>query len=205
MLELVRVAVEALHTDPDTGETEQTSRLVPGLRAADQSGQLGFRVAFENAAAVEGLSSRDLGFRVSPHLLRKSIATDIAWHSGIEDAVRRRFMGHRAADDVYGRVYTLDHPELTPLAELARVLDTFIRDSIGTLLVPTTRRIRWGRSNPNYHRAVHMAATLEAAGPPACRLRIGRPAGADTSRAGAALPALSGPPLSASRPTSTDR
>jgi hypothetical protein len=114
MLELLRVAVEAFHTDPDTGELEETSRLVPGLRAADESGQLSFRMAFESAAATEGLSSRDLGFRVSPHLLRKSIATDIAWHKGIEDTVRRRFMGHRAADDIHGRVYTARPPRTHP-------------------------------------------------------------------------------------------
>lgn len=164
MLALLRVAVEAFHTDPDTGDAAATSRLVPGLRATDESGQLSFRMAFEHAAAAEGLGSRNLGFRVSPHLLRKSVATDIAWHRGIEDAVRRRFMGHRAADDVYGRIYTLDHPELTPLAEVARVLDEMIRGSIGTLIVPTTRRIRWGRSNPNYHRTAHISATLDAAG-----------------------------------------
>jgi transposase len=164
MLDLLRVAVEAFHTDPETGDPYETSRLVPGLRAADESGQLSFRMAFENAVVAEGLSSGDLGFRVSPHLLRKSVATDIAWHSGIEDAVRRRFMGHRASDDVYGRVYMLDHPELTPLADVARVLDELIQCSIHSLLVPTTRRIRWGQSNPRFRRAAHVSATLAAAG-----------------------------------------
>jgi hypothetical protein len=164
MLELLRVAVEAFHTDPETDEVDETSRLVPGLQTADQSGQLSFREAFETAATAEGLGSDDLGFRVSPHLLRKSVATDIAWESGIENGVRRRFMGHRAADDVFGRVYTLDHPELTPLAEVARVLDELIRGSIGSLLVPTTRRIHWGHSHRNFHRVAHVEATLLAAG-----------------------------------------
>lgn len=109
-------------------------------------------------------TSTRVGFRVSPHLLRKSAATDIAWESGIEGGVRRRFMGHRAADDVFGRVYTLDHPELTPLAEVARVLDELIRRSIGSLLVPTTRRIHWGHSHRNFHRVAHVEATLMAAG-----------------------------------------
>jgi integrase len=142
MMELIRVAVDAFHTDPETGDADEVARLVPGIRIEDESGQLGFREAFETAAAAEGLGSSDLGFRVSPHLLRKSVATDLAWQPGIEDAVRRRFMGHRASDDVYGRVYTLDHPELTPLAEVARLLDEIIRFSIGSLLIPTTRRIR---------------------------------------------------------------
>ena len=164
MLELLRVAIEAFHADPETDEVDETSRLVPGLQTADQSGQLSFREAFETAATAEGLGSGDLGFRVSPHLLRKSVATDIAWESGIEDGVRRRFMGHRVADDVFGRVYTLDHPELTPLAKVARVLDELIRGSIGSLLVPTTRRIHWGRSHRNFHRVAHVEATLLAAG-----------------------------------------
>ncbi|HEX4863553.1 MAG TPA: hypothetical protein VFV02_05750, partial [Acidimicrobiales bacterium] len=96
--------------------------------------------------------------------MRKSVATDLAWQPGIEDAVRRRFMGHRASDDVYGRVYTLDHPELTPLEGVARVLDEIIRASIGSLLVPTTRRIRWGVSNRTLARSGHVEATLGAAG-----------------------------------------
>jgi hypothetical protein len=164
MMELLQVAAGAFHTDPETGDADEMARLVPGLRMEDESGQLGFREAFKSAAAAEGLGSGDLGFRVSPHLLRKSVATDLAWQPGIEDAVRRRFMGHRAADDVYGRVYTLDHPELTPLAEVARVLDEIIRGSIGSLLIPTTRRIQWGHSNRNFRHATHVDATLGAAG-----------------------------------------
>lgn len=164
MLEPLRVAIEAFHTDPETGEIDETARLVPGLRTADESGQLSFREAFEVAAAAEGLGTKDLGFRVSPHLLRKSVATDLAWQSGIENAVRRRFLGHRASDDVYGRVYTLDHPEVTPLTGVARVLDQLIGGSIGSLVVPSTRRIRWGHANRILLRAAHVEATLFAAG-----------------------------------------
>ncbi|MGH9057679.1 MAG: hypothetical protein ACRDYY_17745 [Acidimicrobiales bacterium] len=139
MLEPLRVAIKAFHTDPETGDVDEMARLVPGFRKADQSGQLSFREAFETAAVAEGLNSIDLGFRVSPHLLRKSMATDLVWRSGTESALRRRFLGHRASDDVFGRVYTLDHPELTPLTDVARVLDEIIQGSIGSLLIPTTR------------------------------------------------------------------
>lgn len=164
MLELLRVAIEAFHTDPDTGDPNVNARLIPGLRAADQAGQLAFRHAFARATATEGLSSSDLGFRVSPHLLRKSIATDIAWHAGIPDAVRRRFMGHRAADDVYGRIYTLDHPELAPMVDVAMAIDAMIEESIGTLLVPTTVRVHWAHAHRNYQRAEEIRATVDAAG-----------------------------------------
>jgi integrase len=164
MMDLLRVALEAFHADPDSGEADETERLVPGLRRGDEAGQLSFREAFEAAASAEGLGSDDLGFRVSPHLLRKSVATDLAWQPGIEDSVRRRFMGHRAADDVYGRVYTLDHPELRPLEEVAGVLDELIRGSIRRLVVPTTRRVCWGHSNRYFGRAAQLVATLLAAG-----------------------------------------
>jgi integrase len=163
MMELVRVVFEAFHTDPKLGDIEG-GRLVPGLHLEGQAGQWSFRMAFEQAAMAEDLGSDQLGFGVSPHLLRKSVATDLAWQPGIEDPVRRRFMGHRAADDVYGRVYTLDHPELTPMEEVARVLDRLIRTSIGSLLVPTTRRVWWARSNPLAQRTAHLDATLGAAG-----------------------------------------
>lgn len=164
MMELVRVVVDAFHTDPDTGEVKEPARLVPGLRVDDEFGQLSFWQAFGQATVAEELSGRDLGFRVSPHLLRKSVATDLAWQPQIEGTVRRRFMGHRASDDVYGRVYTLDHPELVPLKEVARVLDELIRRSVGSLLVPTTRRVRWARSTRLFGHAAAVEATLAAAG-----------------------------------------
>jgi hypothetical protein len=78
MMELIRLAIEVFHTDPETGEADEMARFVPGIRIEGESGQLGFREAFETAAAAEGLDSSDLGFRVSPHLLRKSVATDLA-------------------------------------------------------------------------------------------------------------------------------
>ena len=82
MMELLRVAIEAFHTDPETGDADEMARLVPGLRTEDESGQLSFREAFKTAASAEGIGSSDLGFRVSLHLLRKSVATDLAWQPG---------------------------------------------------------------------------------------------------------------------------
>ena len=90
-----------------------------------------------------------LGFSVSTHLLRKSCATDLAWTAGIEDAVRRRFMGHRAGDDVFGRIYTLDHPDVAPLAKVAEILDHNIAITIGSLMTPTIRRCPLGRRQPH--------------------------------------------------------
>lgn len=164
MMELVRVAIEAFHTDPDTGAVDPSARLVPGILQADRAGQAGYHDALEDATAAEGLASADLGFRVSSHLLRKSLATDLAWQAGIEDAVRRRFMGHRAGDDVFGRIYTLDHPEVPPLVKVAAVLDDKITAAISTLLTPTTREVYWGQANPLLARTDHINTTLGTAG-----------------------------------------
>jgi hypothetical protein len=73
-------------------------------------------------------------------------------------------MGHRAGDDVYGRIYTLDHPDVAPLRHVARILDDDIEQTIGSLLVPTVRKIRWGPDNPLHARADHVNVTLAAAG-----------------------------------------
>jgi integrase len=164
VLELIHLSIEAFHADPVTGRVDPTDRLVPGIRETNRSGQQGYVHAFEGATVAEGLSTADLGFRVSSHLLRKSLATDLAWQEGIEDAVRRRFMGHRAGDDVFGRIYTLDHPEIAPLIKVAAILDDKIIASIGTLLTPTTRRPYWGKQNPLRARAEHITATLVDAG-----------------------------------------
>ena len=164
LMKLLRVAIEAFHTDPDTERVHDNARLVPGIGAADRGGQLGYEESLRAAAKAEGLSSDDLGFRVSSHLLRKSLATDLAWSTGIEEPVRRRFMGHRAGEDVFGRIYTLDHPDVAPLAKVAVMLDEKISADIGTLLTPTTRLVRWSRSNPIFARRDHVTATLLASG-----------------------------------------
>ena len=164
LMALLHVAIDAFHTDPDTADIDHTARLVPGIHQPNRAGQAAYQDALGDAFASERLSSTDLGFRVSSHLLRKSAASDLAWEAGIEDAVRRRFMGHRAGDDVFGRIYTLDHPDVAPLAKVAAVLDDKIATSIATLIVPTTRRVNWGQDHPLLARAGHVDATLGAAG-----------------------------------------
>jgi integrase len=164
LMELLRVAIEAFHTDPDTGEIDPTARLVPGIHQSSTGGQLGYHQALADAAGNEDLGTEHLGFRVSSHLLRKSCATDLAWSAGIEDSVRRRFMGHRAGEDVFGRIYTLDHPDVAPLTKVAALLDDNITTQITTLLTPTTRSVHWGRTNPLCFRADHLSAVLAAAG-----------------------------------------
>jgi integrase len=40
MMELLRVTLEAFHTDPDSGDAEETARLVPGLRNGDEADRI---------------------------------------------------------------------------------------------------------------------------------------------------------------------
>jgi integrase len=164
MMELLRVAIEAFHTDPDTGTVDQTARLVPGIQHPNRGGQVGYQTSLAEATRDEGLGSKDLGFRVSSHLLRKSLATDLAWSPGIEDSVRRRYMGHRAGEDVFGRIYTLDHPDVAPLTKVAAILDDHITADIGTLLTPTTRTVHWFATNPLFTHADQVTAVLADAG-----------------------------------------
>ena len=45
VMDLIRVVIEAFHTDPVTGEVDLGARLIPGLRTADRSGQSAHRAA----------------------------------------------------------------------------------------------------------------------------------------------------------------
>jgi hypothetical protein len=164
LMELIRVAIEAFHTDPVSGRIDRAARLVPGVQRADRGGSNSYQTAFIAATEAEGLSSNDLGFRVSNHLLRKSLATDLAWETSLDGAVCRRFMGHRAGEDVFGRIYSLDHLAMAPFQKVAEVLQGNIEGTIGSLLVLTTRTVQWGRKNPLSDRAEHVDAVLRATG-----------------------------------------
>jgi hypothetical protein len=161
MLELIRLSIDAFLTDPIPGHT---NGLVSGVHEANRSGQQGYVHVREDATIAEGLATSDLGFRVTSHLLRKSLATDLAWQEGIGDTVRRRCMGPRAGDDVFGRICALEHPQIAPLVKVAANLDDQITASIGFLLTPTTRRPHWGKHSPLRQRAEHISATLTNAG-----------------------------------------
>jgi hypothetical protein len=128
-----------------TGGASTPSAQISANRAdgGDARGGVPLRSLRTGRAVRHDVRSRiNPGFPVSTRLLCKSLATDLAWHTEIDPTVRRRFMGHRAGDDVFGRIYTLDHPEVLPLVRVAAILDADITTSIGTLLPPTTRPVR---------------------------------------------------------------
>ena len=76
--------------------------------------------------------------------MRKGFATDLAWSPDLESLIRRRAMGHRAGSDVFDLIYTLDDRLSEAMKPAAIVIDDEIVKSIGTLLVPTTKRPSYG-------------------------------------------------------------
>lgn len=165
MLELVKAVVDVFHTDPDTGEINLSARSIPGLERADESGQAGFRAALNRALQLEGMSSEAVGTRMSPHQLRKSLTTDLAWNADLSELAKRRFVGHVAGDDVFARVYTLDNPDLLELQKVAAHLQSEIESQLdGKLMIPTVRKIRFGKLHSLAARAKELEFALSEAG-----------------------------------------
>ncbi len=122
------------------------TQALPGIEANLNTLLTGLRQAAGPGVPIVGLTYPDvyLGLYTSRDPAQKSLA-DVSVAEFIEDSVRRRFMGHRAGDDVFGRVYTLDHPHVAPLTKVAAILDENITCHITSLLTPTTRTIIGGR------------------------------------------------------------
>lgn len=163
LMAALRVATQAFHTDPASGVVDLEARLVPWIARAG-GGQAAFRAALDAALHREGFDLGTSGFEVVTHDLRKSLATDLAWNSELDELAKRRVMGHKAGDDVFARVYTLDHPTLAPLVAIAKALETDIVAQVPSLLVPTEQRIPWRTGNPLRERAAHIDAALAEAG-----------------------------------------
>jgi hypothetical protein len=160
---VIRVAVEAFHTDPVTGAVDLEARLVPWITKEDR-GQLAFRSALDAALDREGFGVDSSGLVITSHDLRKSLATDLAWNSELDELAKRRVMGHKAGDDVFARVYTLDHPTIAPLAAVAHAVEADINLKVDTLMVPTERRVAFGSANPMRARSIYADAVLAEAG-----------------------------------------
>lgn len=88
----------------------------------------------------------------------------LAWNSDLDKLAKRRVMGHKAGDDVFARVYTLDHPSIAPLAAVASAVQADIELKVPTLLVATEERVSWGADNPLRQRSGHINAVLAEAG-----------------------------------------
>jgi transposase len=159
-MRLLRIIIAAYHTDADTGEVDLDARLIPGIGEPNKGGQGNYRRALRDAQRAEGLPPEQ---QVSPHHLRKSLATDLA-HTDLDAFIRRRMHGHIAGSDVHDRDYLLDDPRLLgeqrPAAEH---LDERVADEVGELLIPTDKRPQFGVGNPLIERTGHAEMVLRDA------------------------------------------
>lgn len=163
LMALFRVVVAAFHTDPNTGLVDLEARLIPWI-GKEGAGQSAFRQALEPALRHEGLDLDAAGFELVSHDFRKSVATVLAWNDELDELAKRRFLGHKAGDDVFLRVYTLDHPTLAPLVKIALAVEEDITAHAATLMVPTDHRVPWRTENPLRNRALHVDSVLAEAG-----------------------------------------
>jgi hypothetical protein len=137
VMSLIRIVIEAHHTDPVSGEVDGEARLIPGLQKDDEAGKNSFYVALKEAGRKEGLSVAEVK-ALHPHRLRKSVATDLTWQADRDELGNRRFLGHVAGEDVHARSYILDDLTLAPMRAVAERLQDAIETQVGDLLVPTS-------------------------------------------------------------------
>lgn len=169
LLELLRVYINAFHTDPDTGEVDQDARLIVGLQAANVAGDGAYRTALQAAFAAEGLSYAEIGFRASTHHLRASLGGELKLQLAVDEMIRSEILGHlvRAGGGaaVTMRSYTPALPQLEPFIAIARVQGPFITEQIGSLMVPITRPHPLGHvMHLDEQRLANARSILEAAG-----------------------------------------
>lgn len=166
LMELIRIVIEAFHTDPETGVVDTTARLVPGLQQTGISGQQAHRNALKTALAPAGIDP-DIYGGITPHVMRGALITDLT-SAGVNAAVARRFVGHAAGADVHDRSYFFDTADLTsqgmaacrPVTDaLERLIDAELH---GSLMRPTASRDQFGPRNPLRTRSAYVYATLAA-------------------------------------------
>jgi integrase len=169
VLEMLQHVIRIFHTDPETGQPDLNARLIPGLRASNDSGSASFRSAFAKAASAESISGADIAddkavealLLPRPHDLRKSFVTDLAWDSTLHEIATRRYVGHAPGTDVHALSYVLDQPEHQETVKIAqRIHDEVMRELDGHLIVPTAKRPGWGRSNPIRQKLQYVDALL---------------------------------------------
>ena len=159
LMVLLRVLIEAFHTDLETGEVDLQARLIPGRRYRSRSGAQSY-ANYLKAAFVEVGEQDEFGAAISSHSLRAALATDLRWASDELDALaQKRFFGHAKGDDVHDRVYVLDHPDLAPQLAVAEEIDRSVEATLGSLLI-APRAHKWASFNAFYDRRAYIDLVL---------------------------------------------
>ena len=133
LVEFLRDYVERHHDDPPDLDA-QLVRNPDG----DPGRTKAFALAYERARDAAGLSPSELGFKSTPHHLRKSVAS-ILQARAIPGALISEYLGHEVNEGA-GRVarVTADHYRLSVEGTrgiIPETLDKLVRDELGDLTV----------------------------------------------------------------------
>jgi excisionase family DNA binding protein len=160
LMQLIRIIIEAYHTDPDTGQVRRDARLIPGLQEQDRAGKHTFRTALKQAAGAAGIEEDELETRLTPHHLRRSLATTVAYEQVTDEVSQRMHLGHQAGQDVRSRHYLLKDPRHRELKRIAEHTETQVREIADDLIAPTSKSVQWGRQNPIRRRLDYVQIVL---------------------------------------------
>ena len=169
---MLEAVVEVFHKSPE-GDVDMGARLIPALRSLD-GGQEGFRAALHKAAdAVAADADRpedliasllrddDTVEVATPHGLRKNYNTAQASDADVSEWLRRRVLGHKAADDV-NSVYLLDTAVKAHLRPASKSIESELAAVTDSLQVPVSLRPLYSQDRAPL--AVLFDARLEAIG-----------------------------------------
>ena len=159
LMNLIRIVIEAFHTDPDTGEVATHARLIPGIQDPGVSGAHTFRSDLKLAGAATGLGD-DFEQWLYPHHMRRSVSTQLKHSGEFKDLYWRRWLGHKAGDQVDETFYLLDNSEHHELKAMADYLDEQVRAEVGDLAIPTSVTHQWARHHPIRQRLNYVETVL---------------------------------------------
>jgi excisionase family DNA binding protein len=149
---VLRAYIEAFHTDPATGELDESRRLVVSVRSAEDGGVAGYRQALNKAFAACGLGFDEVQFLASTHQLRHSISSDMLFAMDVSEAARSWILGHGYRGDGKGSAVTALHysirpKALEPLIKATEEIEHWVDDETDGLVVALQGRATYARSH----------------------------------------------------------
>src|SRR6478735_1278164 len=162
VMELIRLAIDLFHTDPDTGAINLDTPLIPALKDTTAGGLAGLATAVHRAAEAAGIPRANGKPAIKLQLLRASLISDLT-HHGADPYYARRYVGHAVNDDEHERAYTFDPNNPWLFEPTANLIDDLVQQQLGRpLLQPTTRLPVFGHAHPlRQHAALTEAALTD--------------------------------------------
>jgi excisionase family DNA binding protein len=114
---------------------------IPLLTALRPYDQQAFRKHFARARDAAGLGVEELGFHVTPKMLRQSLSSQIGYLPNIALIARSKYLGHEIPNNegsapVTNQSYSLTMPRIDELLGIADAIDEAIVAEVGTVVVP---------------------------------------------------------------------